>query len=55
MGISLKAYDENYSKVMRGHKYNDKENDKDKHTDKVSQTPDICYIFEILNTHSFQI
>ena len=51
----LKAYDESYSKVIRGHKYKDKENDKDKNTDKVPETPDICYIFEILMTHSFQI
>ena len=59
----LKAYDENYSKIIRGHKYkdidNDKDNDKDKEkdkdTDKVTQKPNICYIFEILMTYSFQI
>ena len=34
---------------------NDKDNDKDKDTDKVPETPDICYIFEILMTHSFKI
>ena len=38
----LKAYDESYSKVLRGHKYKDEENEKDKNTDKVSETPDIC-------------
>ena len=38
----LKAYDESYSKVIRGHKYKDKENEKDKNTDKVSETPEIC-------------
>ena len=46
------SYDESYSKVIRGHKYKDKENEKDKNTDKVPETPDI---FEILMTHSFQI
>ena len=29
-------------------------NDKDKNTDKI-KTPDICYMFEILMTHPFQI
>ena len=41
------------------HKYkdkdNDKDNDKDKDTDKVPEKPNICYIFEILMTYSFQI
>ena len=58
----LKAYDESYSKIIRGHKYKDKDNDKDngkdnvkkKDTGKVPETPGICYIFEILMTHSFQ-
>ena len=45
----LKAYDESYSKIIRGHK------DKDKDTDKVPEKPNICYIFEILMTYSFQI
>ena len=44
-----------YSKVIRGHKNKDKETDRDKNTDKVPETPDIGYIFEILMTHSFQI
>ena len=55
----LKAYDESYSKIIREHKYkdkdNDKDNDKDKDTEKVPETPTLCYIFEILMTHSFQI
>ena len=51
----MKAFDESYSKIIRGHKYKDKENNNDKNTDKVPETPDICYIFEILMTHSFQI
>ena len=55
----LKAYDEGYSKIIREHKYkdkdNDKDNDKDKDTEKVPETPNLCYIFEILMTHSFQI
>ena len=38
----LKAYDESYSKVIRGPKYKDKENEKDKNTDKVAETPEIC-------------
>ena len=37
----LKAYDESYSKIIRRHKYkdkdNDKDNDKDKDTDKVPE------------------
>ena len=41
----LKAYDESYSKIIRGHKYKDKDNDKDKDTDKVPEKPNICYIF----------
>ena len=55
----LKAYDESYLKIIRGHKYKDedngKDNDKDKYTDKVPEKPNICYIFEILMTYSFQI
>ena len=55
----LKAYDESYSKIIRGHKYKDKDkdkdNDKDIDTDKVPETLNICYVFEILMTHSFQI
>ena len=55
----LKAYDESYSKIIRGHKYkdkdNDKDNDKDKDTEKVPEKLYICYIFEILMTYSFQI
>ena len=55
----LKTYDESYSKIIRRHKYkdkdNDKDNDKDKDTDKVPETLNICYVFEILMTHSFQI
>ena len=39
----LKAYDESYSKIIRGHKYkdkdNDKDNDKDKDTYKVPENP----------------
>ena len=49
----LKAYDESYSKIIRGNKYKDKDNDKD--TEKVPENPNICYIFEILMTYSFQI
>ena len=37
----LRAYDESYSKIIRGHKYkdkdNEKDNDKDKDTDKVPE------------------
>ena len=55
----LKAYDESCSKIIREYKYkdkdNDKDNDKDKDTEKVPETPTLCYIFEILMTHSFQI
>ena len=57
----LKAYDESYSKIIREdeYKYKDKDNDKDntknKDTEKVPETPNLCYIFEILMTHSFQI
>ena len=53
----MKAYDEKYSKIITGHKDkdNDKDNDKDKDTDKVPETPNTCYIFEILKTHSLQI
>ena len=57
----MKAFDESYSKIIRGHKYkdkdkdNDKDNEKDKDTDKVPEKPNICYIFEILMTYSVQI
>ena len=55
----MKAFGESYSKIIRGHKYKDedngKDNDKDKYTDKVPEKPNICYIFEILMTYSFQI
>ena len=44
----MKAYDESYSKIIRGHKY--KDNDKDKDTDKVPEKPNMRYIFEILMT-----
>ena len=46
-----------YSKIIREHKYKckDKDNDKDKDTDKVPEKPNICFIFEILMTYSFQI
>ena len=43
----MKAYDESYSKIIRGNKYKDKDNDKDKDTDKVPKITSICYIFEI--------
>ena len=60
---NLKVYDESYPKITRGlkykdknnDKYNDKDNDKDKDTDKVPEKRNICYIFEILMTHSFQM
>ena len=48
-------------KIIREQKYkdndkdNDKDNSKDKDKDKVPEIPSICYIFEILMTHSFQI
>ena len=53
----MKTYDERCSKIITGHKYKDKDkdNDKDKDTDKVPEKPNICYIFEILMTYSFQI
>ena len=55
----LKAYDVSYSKIIGGRKYkdkyNDKDSDKEKDTDKVPEKPNICYIFEILTTYSFQI
>ena len=51
----LKAYDESYSKIIREHEYKDKDNDKDKDTEKVPETPNLSYIFEILMTHSLQI
>ena len=55
----MKAFDESYSKIISGHKYKDedngKDNDKDKYTDKVPEKPNICYIFEVLMTYSFQI
>ena len=48
-----------FSKITRGHKYKDKDNykdnNKDKDIDKVPKKPNICYIFEILMTYSFQI
>ena len=41
----MKAYDESYSKIIKGHKYkyNDigKDNDKDKETDKMPETTSI--------------
>ena len=43
--LILKAYDESYSKIIRGYKYkykdNDIDNDKDKDTDKVPEKPNI--------------
>ena len=55
----MKAYDESYSKIIRGHRYkdkgNDKDNDKEKDTDKVPEKTNICYIFEILMTYSYCI
>ena len=33
----MKAYDESYSKIIRGHKYKDKDTDKDNDTDKVPE------------------
>ena len=48
----MKAYDESYSKIITGHKYKDNDNDKDSDKDKVPEIPSICYIFEILMTHS---
>ena len=39
----------------RGGGRDDKDNEKDKDTDKVPEKPNICYIFEILMTYSFQI
>ena len=45
---NLKAYDESYLKIIRGHKYkdkgDDKDNDKDKDREKVPETSDICYV-----------
>ena len=59
------TYSESYSKFIRGHKYKDKDNhkdndkdkekDKDKETTEVRETPNICYILEILMTNSFQL
>ena len=43
---NLKAYEESYSKIIRDHEDKDKDDDKD--IDKVSETPSICYIFDIL-------
>ena len=37
----MKDYDENYSKIIRGHKYKDKDNDKDKDTGKVPEKPNM--------------
>ena len=53
----MKAYHESYEKIITGHKYkdNDKDKEKDKDTEKVPEKPNICYIFEILKTHSLQI
>ena len=55
----LKAHDDSYSRIRRKHKYkdkdNDKDDDKDKDTDKIPETANMCYIFGILTTHSFQI
>ena len=55
----LKAYDESYSKIIREHKYKDKDNNKDdennKDTDKVPETSNICYILEILMPQAFQV
>ena len=55
----LKAHDDSYSRIRRERKYkyidNDKDDDKDKDTDKIPKTANICYILEILMTHSFQI
>ena len=34
----LKAYDESYSKIIRGHKYKDKDKDKDKDNDRDKDT-----------------
>ena len=46
-------------KTIRKHKYkykhNEKDNEKEIDTDKVPEIPSICYIFEILMTHSFLI
>ena len=42
-------------KANQKHKYKYKDNNKDKDTDKVPEQPNICYIFEILMTYSFQI
>ena len=47
----MKAYDESYSKIITGHKY--KDNDKDK--DKVTERPNMCYIFENDMTQGCQI
>ena len=55
----LKAHDDSYSRGRRERKYKDKDNDKDddkyKDTDKITETANMCCIFEILTTHSFQI
>ena len=54
----LKTHNDSHSKIIREHKIiykdNDKNDKKDQDSDKVSEAPNICYIFEILMTHSFQ-
>ena len=50
-----KQIDKDKYKDKDNDKDNDNDNDKDKDTDKVPQTLNICYVFEILMTHSFQI
>ena len=45
-------------KTIRKHKYkykhNEKDNEKEIDTDKVPEIPSICYIFDIVMTHSFR-
>ena len=55
----MKAFDESYSKIIRGHKYKDedngKDNDKDKYTDKVpekNQHPDDLLILNMMKDTS---
>lgn len=54
----LKTHDNSNSKIIREHKINYKDNGKndkkDQDTDKVPEALNICYIFEILMTHSLQ-
>ena len=33
----MKAYDESYSKIIRGNKYKDKDNDKDKDAERITE------------------